>query len=76
VLSRRWKTAAKYSECVSAGERSLIILVLLVLESSAEGFGEGVRTVMFKYVFVVKRCLVENQESFSRPKKSLPQNNT
>ena len=54
VLSRRWKTATKYRECVRAGESSLMMLVLLVVESSAEGLGKGIRTAIFKYQFVAK----------------------
>jgi hypothetical protein len=79
VLRRRCKTAAKYRECVRAGERSLTMLVVLELESIAEGFGEGVRTVILKFVFVAKDVLFKlGRENFSKflvSRSLFPQNN-
>jgi len=54
---------AKYSECVSAA-RELDDIVLLLLDSSADGFGEGVRTVILKSNFAAKRCSFQNAQEF------------
>lgn len=43
--------AARYKEFVSAGESSLMMLALLEVDRRAEGFGEGVRTVILAFNF-------------------------
>ena len=48
LLKTRWKRVAKYNECVSAGESTLMMLALFVLDRRADGFGEGVRTVILR----------------------------
>lgn len=47
VLKSRWKTAARYKDWVSAGDRIDNIFELLVDARSAEGFGAGVKTVIW-----------------------------
>ena len=49
--------AARCNECVSAGESSLMMSVLCLLERIADGFGEGVRTVIL--------CFTCGYETFS-----------